>query len=148
MNPLEAIARTAESRLRPVLLTTITTMAGLAPMVFGISVDFFNGGYTINSPSAMWWKQLSTAVVFGLGLATVLTLIVTPSLLAVRVWFSAGLSAFAQALRAWLGGSDSIAVRDSLLRRAARRAPAEDIDWTETAPSLRSIDGSAPRAAE
>ena len=148
MNPLEAIARTAESRLRPVLLTTITTMAGLAPMVFGISVDFFNGGYTIDSPSAMWWKQLATAVVFGLGLATVLTLIVTPSLLAARVWLSAGLAAFGQALRGWIGGSDSTAVRDRLLRRAARRAPAEDIDWTETAPTLHPVTGPTPRAAE
>src|SRR5690606_18374436 len=46
MPRLEAIVRTAEARIRPVLLTTITTMAGLAPMVFGISVDFVNGGYT------------------------------------------------------------------------------------------------------
>jgi multidrug efflux pump len=55
MPPLEAIARTAEARLRPVLLTTITTMAGLAPMMLGIAIDFANGGYTLNSPAAMWW---------------------------------------------------------------------------------------------
>ena len=84
----EAITRTAEDRIRPVLLTTITTMAGLAPMMFGLSLDFMNGGYSIDSPTALWWKQLATAVVFGLGIATMLTLVFTPSMLAVRVWFT------------------------------------------------------------
>ncbi len=88
MPRIEAIIRTAEARIRPVLLTTITTMAGLAPMMFGISLDFINGGYTIDSPTALWWKQLATAVVFGLGVATILTLVVTPSLLAMRVWLT------------------------------------------------------------
>ena len=86
MPKIEAIIRTAEQRIRPVLLTTITTMAGLAPMMFGLSLDFFNGGYSIDSPTALWWKQLATAVVFGLGTATVLTLVFTPALLALRVW--------------------------------------------------------------
>ncbi|MEO1314240.1 MAG: efflux RND transporter permease subunit, partial [Pseudomonadota bacterium] len=74
MPRLEAITRTAEARIRPVLLTTITTMAGLSPMMFGLSVDFIGGGFTIDAPTSLWWKQLATAVVFGLGLATVLTL--------------------------------------------------------------------------
>jgi len=145
---LEAIARTTESRLRPVLLTTITTMAGLSPMMFGISVDFFNGGYTVNSPSAMWWKQLATAVVFGLGTATFLTLIVTPSLLAARVWLSQGVGACVRAARAWLGGAESRTARDAALRRAAHRAPAEDIAWTEAPPDLRPYETLPPRAAE
>ena len=55
-------------------------------MMFGLSLDFISGGYSIDSPTALWWKQLATAVVFGLGIATVLTLVFTPSLLAVRVW--------------------------------------------------------------
>ncbi len=58
MPRLEAITRTAEARIRPVLLTTITTMAGLAPMMFGISLDFANGGYSVDSPTALWWKRL------------------------------------------------------------------------------------------
>jgi len=90
MKPLEAISQTAQARIRPVLLTTITTMAGLTPMMLGISIDFINGGYTIDQPTALWWKQLATAVVFGLGVATVLTLVLTPSLLALRVWVSKG----------------------------------------------------------
>ena len=73
MPRIEAIIRTAEQRIRPVLLTTITTMAGLTPMMFGLSLDFIGGGYSVDSPTALWWKQLATAVVFGLGIATMLT---------------------------------------------------------------------------
>ena len=90
MPSLEAISKTAQARIRPVLLTTITTMAGLTPMMLGISIDFVNGGYSIDQPTALWWKQLATAVVFGLGVATILTLVLTPSLLALRVWISRG----------------------------------------------------------
>ena len=54
MPRIEAIIRTAEVRIRPVLLTTLTTMAGLAPMMFGVSLDFIYGGYSIDSPTALW----------------------------------------------------------------------------------------------
>ena len=86
MHRIEAIIRTAEARIRPVLLTSVTTMAGLSPMMFGLSLDFFQGGYTVDSPTALWWKQLAAAVVFGLGIATALTLMFTPSMLALRHW--------------------------------------------------------------
>ncbi len=89
MPKLEAIVQTAEARIRPVMLTTITTMAGLAPMMFGLSIDFDAGSYSIDAPTALWWKQLATAVVFGLGIATVLTLVLTPALLALRIWVTA-----------------------------------------------------------
>ncbi len=88
MNTIEAIVRTVEDRIRPVLLTTITTMAGLAPMMFGLSLDFQQGGYTLNEPTVTWWKQLATAIVFGLGFATILTLLLTPTMLAIRYWSS------------------------------------------------------------
>ncbi|MEM9431629.1 MAG: efflux RND transporter permease subunit [Pseudomonadota bacterium] len=129
MAPLEAIVRTAEDRIRPVLLTTITTMAGLAPMMFGVSVDFAAGGYTVDAPTALWWKQLATAVVFGLGIATVLTLVVTPALLAVRIWVVAGAGRVGVSALALLRGSASAAVRDRRLTSAARKAPAEDVIW-------------------
>ncbi len=89
MPKLQAIVETAEARIRPVLLTTITTMAGLTPMMLGLSIDFGVGGYSVDAPTALWWKQLATAVVFGLGIATVLTLVLTPALLALRVWITA-----------------------------------------------------------
>ncbi|OWU82964.1 acriflavine resistance protein B [Oceanicola sp. 22II-s10i] len=138
MPRIEAIIRTAEQRIRPVLLTTITTMAGLAPMMLGLSLDFFAGGYSIDSPTALWWKQLATAVVFGLGIATVLTLVVTPSLLALRVWAVTYVRWIARALASLSMGRSSKAAQDFALRRAARRVKAPEILWD---------DGAGPAAA-
>ncbi len=129
MPRLEAIVRTAEVRIRPVLLTTITTMAGLAPMMFGLSLDFFGGGYTIDSPTALWWKQLATAVVFGLGIATVLTLIFTPSMLALRIWVTTYAKLLARVLARLSMGRASRVARDWALQREARRIQAPEILW-------------------
>jgi multidrug efflux pump len=148
MPQLEAIARTAQARIRPVLLTTITTMAGLAPMMFGLSVDFIAGGYSLNAPSSLWWKQLATAVVFGLGVATVLTLVLTPALLAVRVWASEGAYAASNLLRARLGGPDSTAARDRRLARALAEAEPSELDWTGLGPAPRPVIAPPARAAE
>lgn len=82
--PREAILRTCAQRVRPVLLTAVTTVLGLVPMMFGVNIDFVLREVTIGAPSTQWWIQLSTAIVFGLTFATVLTLIVTPSALMVR----------------------------------------------------------------
>ncbi|PVA10985.1 acriflavine resistance protein B [Pelagivirga sediminicola] len=131
MPRIEAITRTAEARIRPVLLTTITTMAGLAPMMFGLSLDFVNGGYSFNSPTALWWKQLATAVVFGLGIATVLTLIFTPSMLALRVWLGTYAGWLARAAAALSMGRTSRAARDWALVRAARGIRAPEILWDD-----------------
>uniref|UniRef100_UPI0035151141 efflux RND transporter permease subunit n=1 Tax=Sagittula sp. TaxID=2038081 RepID=UPI0035151141 len=131
MPRLEAITRTAEDRIRPVLLTTITTMSGLAPMMFGLSLDFFAGGYSIDSPTALWWKNLATAVVFGLGIATVLTLVFTPSMLAIRVWFTTYVKWFAQLLARLSFGRGSRIARDWALAREARRIKAPEILWEE-----------------
>ncbi len=136
MSRIEAIVRTAEARIRPVLLTTITTMAGLMPMMFGISFDFANGGYTIDSPTALWWKQLATAVVFGLGVATVLTLVLTPALLALRVWIGIGAYRSGQALAALTLGRDSRAARDAALARAARRQKRPEFLWDAPPPPV------------
>jgi multidrug efflux pump len=131
MPRIEAIIRTAEQRIRPVLLTTITTMAGLMPMMFGLSLDFFGGGYSIDSPTALWWKQLATAVVFGLGIATVLTLIFTPSMLALRVWASDYAIWIARALAALSLGRGSTAARDWALQREARRLRHPELHWED-----------------
>ncbi|WP_432817053.1 efflux RND transporter permease subunit [Sulfitobacter sp. JB4-11] len=131
MPRIEAIIRTAQARIRPVLLTTITTMAGLAPMMFGISLNFAEGGYTIDSPTALWWKQLATAVVFGLGIATVLTLMVTPSMLAIRVWATTYVRWVARLLARMSLGRASRAARDWSLQRDARRARTQEIVWDD-----------------
>lgn len=72
-------------RLRPVLLTTVTTGLGLLPMMFQVNIDFVHREMTLGAPSMQWWSQLSTALVCGLTFATVLTLVVTPSALMLRV---------------------------------------------------------------
>lgn len=77
----EAAIRTGVQRLRPVMLTTITTILGLLPMVFQLNIDLVNQAFSIGAPSAQWWTQLSTAIVGGLTFATPLTLILTPCLL-------------------------------------------------------------------
>ena len=131
MPRIEAIVRTAEDRIRPVLLTTITTMAGLAPMMFGLSLDFWGGGFTIDSPTSLWWKQLATAVVFGLGVATVLTLVFTPSMLAMRIWATTYALWAARLLAKLSLGRSSKAARDWALSRAARRVKHPQILWSD-----------------
>jgi multidrug efflux pump len=78
---LESAVLTCAQRFRPVLLTTITTILGLMPMVLGMNIDLIRRHIEIGGPSTQWWTQLATAVAGGLAFATVLTLLVTPTLL-------------------------------------------------------------------
>jgi multidrug efflux pump len=140
MPRLEAIIRTAEDRIRPVLLTTTTTIAGLTPMMLGVSIDFVNGGYTVDAPAAIWWKPLATAVVFGLGVATILTLVLTPALLALRIWIAEAAAAAGPRLRALAPGR----ARDDIrLKRRAGRVRHAEIIW-EVPP--QAAPASAPPA--
>ncbi|WP_341213864.1 efflux RND transporter permease subunit [uncultured Limimaricola sp.] len=143
----EAVIRTAEDRIRPVFLTTVTTMAGLAPMMFGLSLDFFGGGYTIDSPTALWWKQLATAVVFGLGIATMLTLVFTPAMLALRIWAARYAHWMSRLLARLSMGRGSRAARDWALRREARRIKTPEIIW-EDGDGPMTVPASTLRAAE
>ncbi|ENY72098.1 AcrB/AcrD/AcrF family protein [Aeromonas diversa CDC 2478-85] len=78
----EAILRTGAQRLRPVLLTTVTTILGLLPMVLKINLDFLTPKIELGGPSTAFWSQLATTVAGGLAFATLLTLVLTPCLLA------------------------------------------------------------------
>lgn len=150
MSRIDAIVRTAQARIRPVLLTTITTMAGLTPMMYGLSLDFFAGGYSFDSPTALWWKQLATAIVFGLGLATVLTLVLTPAMLAIRVWAGTYLLWLLRLLARLSMGRGSRLAKDLVLRREAKRAKPPTILWdAEETTSPTKADGALSlRAAE
>ncbi|MBD1564253.1 efflux RND transporter permease subunit [Vibrio sp. S12_S33] len=77
----EAILRTGVQRLRPVMLTTVTTILGLLPMVLEMNIDLINQKIEFGAPSTQWWSQLATAVAGGLTFATMLTLVLTPCLL-------------------------------------------------------------------
>ena len=81
---LDSIIRTGAQRLRPVLLTTVTSSFGLLPMVTQVNIDFWTREVTFGAPSAQWWTQLATAIVFGLLFSTILTLVVTPCALKLR----------------------------------------------------------------
>jgi multidrug efflux pump len=88
----EAILRTCRERARPVLLTAGAAVLGVLPIAFGLNVNFIHQEILIGAPSTQWWIQLSTAIVFGLSFATILTLIVTPAQLAfvakMSVWYT------------------------------------------------------------
>ncbi len=98
-NKLDAVLQTCRERARPVVLTALSAILGVLPIAFGLGLEIFHHETTINAPSTQWWIALSSAIVFGLSFATVLTLIVTPSMLMVftrdvrkkgerRGWFS------------------------------------------------------------
>ena len=78
LNRREAIVQGGETRLRPVLLTAITTILGLIPLSTGISFDFRTMGLEIGGESSQWWGPMGIAVIFGLAVATILTLVVVP----------------------------------------------------------------------
>jgi multidrug efflux pump len=101
----DAIIETCRERARPVVLTAVTAILGVLPIAFGINLDFISREITHGAPATQWWISLSTAIVFGLGFATVLTLIVTPAAL--------------------MGIANVAALRDRWReRRRARRRPA------------------------
>jgi len=76
----DAVVEGGAIRLRPVLLTATTAIMGLIPMAIGISFDFRSFSLATRSKSSEWWKGMAIAVIFGLAVATVLTLVVVPTL--------------------------------------------------------------------
>ena len=81
---------TGVQRLRPVILTTVTAVLGLLPLMYKFDVDFFERQVHIGGPSSDWWVPLATAIIYGLSFSTLLTLLVTPAMLAIehRYWSS------------------------------------------------------------
>ena len=84
----EALIASGKVRLRPVFLTAVTTILGLVPMATGVDFDFRSLSFITNSESSQWWKSMSIAVIFGLTVATVLTLVMVPTFY--RAFFGLG----------------------------------------------------------
>ncbi len=75
-----AVVEAGTTRFRPVMLTAITTVLGLIPMATGVSFDFFTWKWTSGGESSQWWGSMAIAVIYGLSFATLLTLVVVPTL--------------------------------------------------------------------
>lgn len=130
--PLDAILKTSGQRLRPILLTTVTTIVGLIPMATAINLDFFTQTIAVGSITAIWWIQLSTAVISGLAFSTILTLVMIPVMIALpSTW-----ARTARAIWALLGQlftrrsrvqSEPQAAPDS---DTGADAPEQDVEWT------------------
>jgi multidrug efflux pump subunit AcrB len=78
MEKTQAVIEAGIIRLRPVLLTAVTTVLGLIPLTLGINLDFFAGTLTTGGQSSQFWYSMGVAVIAGLTVATVLTLVIVP----------------------------------------------------------------------
>ena len=101
----EAVAAGGATRLRPVLLTAVTTILGLLPMVTGVSFDFHNLTISWVSESSQWWRSMAIVVIFGLLVATFLTLVVVPVLYVFIEEGKGRLAAFRSKARSYIPGS-------------------------------------------
>ena len=79
---IDLIVRTGAQRLRPVMLTTVTTIFGLLPLASNYSIDLVNRTIVYGGQLSSFWVPLSQAIVSGLTFATLLTLVATPAMLA------------------------------------------------------------------
>ncbi len=108
----EAVVSAGATRLRPVMLTAITTVLGLIPMVTGVSYDFHTMEMCWVSESTQWWRSMAIVVIFGLMIATFLTLVVVPALYALFVTSSEWLNSFVAKVKKWywkpFGGADGM----------------------------------------
>ena len=95
----EAVVAAGATRLRPVLLTAITTILGLLPMVTGVSYDFHVMAISWVSESTQWWRSMAIVVIFGLLFATVLTLVVVPTLYSLLASAGSGMIRLKQRIR-------------------------------------------------
>ena len=81
MTRYDLVVMTCRQRLRPILLTTATTIFGILPIALGLSLDITGRSVEVGSRVINMWQSLSSSVCFGLGFSTMLTLVFTPAAL-------------------------------------------------------------------
>ncbi len=112
----DATLRACAQRLRPIMLTTVTTICGLLPMALQMNMNFIDRSVQFGSITSIWWVQLSTAIIFGLGFASLLTLVLTPALLVMP-------DTYKKHWRRWRGRRDAQAGRAPSRRPRPRPVP-------------------------
>ncbi|MCV0425316.1 MAG: efflux RND transporter permease subunit [Roseibium sp.] len=125
--PLDAILKTSGQRIRPILLTTVTTIVGLVPMATAVNLDFFTQTVAVGGITAIWWIQLSTAVISGLAFSTILTLIMIPVMIAMpSTWVQSGKSVWNWTSRFGKGSSEQLPIE-------VEEKPDldQDVEWTD-----------------
>jgi multidrug efflux pump subunit AcrB len=100
----EAVVAGGATRLRPVMLTAVTTILGLLPMVTGVSYDFHKLAISWVSESSQWWRSMAIVVIFGLMVATFLTLVVVPVLYVFIEESKGRLAAFRSKAKSYIPG--------------------------------------------
>ncbi|MES0808319.1 efflux RND transporter permease subunit [Roseibium sp. SCPC15] len=125
--PLDAILKTSGQRIRPILLTTVTTIIGLIPMATAVNLDFFTQTVAVGGITAIWWIQLSTAVISGLAFSTILTLIMIPVMIAVP---STWVRAF-WAIWNWFKKKDAETAETVPSSEGGEPNVDQDVEWTD-----------------
>ena len=138
----DAVLKTSAQRLRPILLTTVTTIMGLVPMALAVNLDFFTQTIIVGSITSTWWIQLSTAIISGLAFSTLLTLVLIPVMLTLPVNFGELFGRCSQYIGNKLGDKGQLATEAvSTNIPKQRRVPARK-------PGKRSRPKQLPDAAE
>ena len=148
VEPREAILKTSAQRMRPIMLTTITTILGLVPMAMQINMDFFNQSILVGGITSIWWVQLSTSVISGLAFSTVLTLVLIPTMLALPHNIASTARATANGTR-WLVKSPVRTVKYMANQRqmlAAEKAARLEVEAAQRAAVLEAEHHAATEA--
>ncbi|MBZ0137145.1 MAG: efflux RND transporter permease subunit [Planctomycetes bacterium] len=127
----DAIVEAGKTRLRPVMLTAITTTLGLLPMALQFSFDFRNFTFVLGGESSSWWAPLATAVIFGLMISTVLTLVLVPAAYLITANMS---DRFMTISRKLFGSPDELAEEQK--QQQGGEAAKEKIPEKQPAPEL------------